>query len=168
MDKNPGLCYRCHERKNFTREFRHEPVDGGDCSSCHDVHGSELPNMLVASYPQDRYQAFDPAQYDLCFSCHEAGPFSGPDASETAFRSGQLNLHFLHVNPATGEGDKGKKSSSGTTCTNCHEPHSTDQPLLIRKTLDCGGVPCLNLEFKKIGESARCSRGCHTPQTYAP
>ncbi len=162
------LCYRCHERAGFVREFKHEPVAEGDCATCHDVHGSERPNLLVNSYPLERYQAFRKEDNELCFSCHDVEPFTEPDNTATNFRGGKVNLHYLHVSTRDAVNPIGRKQVQGTTCRNCHEPHSTGQPSLVRQSLDCGGVPCLTLEFKRIGGSARCSKGCHTPQIYSP
>jgi predicted CXXCH cytochrome family protein len=166
--ETPQLCWKCHDQSKFTLAARHAPVNDGDCGSCHEVHGSAYPNILIAAYPAERYLDYKAEQYNLCFTCHEEGPFARAESMETAFRNGPRNLHFLHVNKASIDKGQGNKTVAGTTCRNCHEPHSTEQPMLIRKSLDCGGVPCLNLDFKKIAITGRCAKGCHTPQTYSP
>lgn len=163
----PLLCYRCHEIGDFRREYRHEPVVEGDCGECHSSHGGGRPNLLTEEYPQERYQDFYPGKYRLCFRCHSERPFLSPDPGDTGFRKDDVNLHFLHVDSAIkGEG-VGVTADVGITCRNCHEPHSTDQPSLIRTEVDCGGVFCLRLDYRKIAEKSRCSRCCHVPQIYS-
>ncbi len=166
--ENPGLCYQCHDRKKFDQAWQHQPVADGDCDVCHDPHGGPRPNLLVADYPAERYQDFRAEDAKLCFECHGEEPFSDQASTETAFRDNSVNYHQLHVNTQVTERAGMKKSSLGTTCRNCHEPHATDQPRLIRRELDCGGVPCLSLEFTVDGDTGKCSRGCHTPKDYTP
>jgi predicted CXXCH cytochrome family protein len=166
--EDPGLCYQCHDRKKFDLAWRHQPVSDGDCSSCHDPHGSSRPNLLVAAYPSERYQDFRSEDSQLCFECHGEESFRDMASTDTSFRDDSVNYHQLHVNTQVTERAGIKKSALGATCRNCHEPHATDQPRLIRRELDCGGVPCLNLEFKMEGETGKCARGCHTPKNYTP
>lgn len=167
-DEMPALCYRCHNPKKYMLAFRHEPLSDGQCDNCHDPHGTENPNILTAAYPDERYRDFNMEEYALCFSCHDEEPFTNETSHNTSFRQGDVNLHYPHVNTRQVPKEIGMKTIAGYSCRNCHEPHSTTQPVLIREALDCGGVPCLNLDFKKIGDSGRCSRGCHTPKVYSP
>ena len=37
----------------------------------------------------------------------------------------------------------------------------------MRRELDCGGVPCLKLEFRRTDSGGQCLSGCHAPQSYA-
>ena len=37
----------------------------------------------------------------------------------------------------------------------------------MRRELDCGGVPCLKLEFRRTDSGGQCLSGCHAPQRYA-
>ncbi len=52
------LCYRCHDRQD-TGKVVHGPLGGGDCTACHDPHGSMNVAFTVA--PTER----------LCVSCHD-------------------------------------------------------------------------------------------------
>jgi predicted CXXCH cytochrome family protein len=165
---DPEICFLCHDEERFAREFLHQPLEEEGCLNCHGAHGAEEPDLLLDTYARERYQTFDPAEYGICFSCHYEGPFLEETASGTGFRDGEVNLHRLHVKSRERKNTMGSRMVPGATCRNCHDPHSTEDPSLIRRVLDCGGVPCLTLEFKKAGDSGRCSRGCHTPVIYSP
>ncbi len=52
------VCYRCHDRQD-ARKNVHGPLGGGDCTSCHDPHGSGHAALTKA-----RHEA-------LCVSCHD-------------------------------------------------------------------------------------------------
>ena len=43
-----ALCYRCHDRKD-TKKHVHGPLGSGECTSCHDPHGSPNRALAVAS-----------------------------------------------------------------------------------------------------------------------
>jgi len=53
-----ALCYRCHDRQDGGR-IVHGPLGGGECTVCHDPHGSMNVALTVA-----RPEA-------LCVSCHD-------------------------------------------------------------------------------------------------
>ena len=52
------MCYRCHDRQD-ARKNVHGPLGGGDCTACHDPHGSGNAALTMA-----RHEA-------LCVSCHD-------------------------------------------------------------------------------------------------
>ena len=53
-----ALCYRCHDRQDAGR-IVHGPLGGGDCTACHDPHGSMNAALTVARAET------------LCVSCHD-------------------------------------------------------------------------------------------------
>lgn len=53
-----AICYRCHERKDVGKVI-HGPLGGGDCTACHDPHGSGNRALTVAG-PDS-----------LCATCHD-------------------------------------------------------------------------------------------------
>lgn len=57
VDQVPALCYYCHEEPG-TPSFAHQPVEDGQCLSCHEVHGSS--NFVILKLPGE----------ELCLSCH--------------------------------------------------------------------------------------------------
>src|ERR1043166_919657 len=38
--KTPELCFDCHKDFLATAKVKHQPVESGDCKSCHDPHQS--------------------------------------------------------------------------------------------------------------------------------
>jgi predicted CXXCH cytochrome family protein len=164
----PALCLSCHDASSFAGETVHAPVEEGDCGACHPPHGSERVGLFVEPYPMERYVNFGIDLYGLCWECHDGESLSDPETGTTNFRNGQENLHALHIRDhltVTGIGDR---VSPGLTCRNCHNPHATEGARLIRKALDCDGVPCLQLEYHKVGEGGKCMGGCHTMKSYDP
>lgn len=53
-----ALCYRCHDRQD-TGRIIHGPLGGGECTACHDPHGSGSEALTVARAET------------LCVSCHD-------------------------------------------------------------------------------------------------
>ncbi len=55
------LCRKCHKpiRKEFKKEFVHDPFKKKDCFACHQPHSSKEAHLS------------DMKTQDLCFSCHE-------------------------------------------------------------------------------------------------
>ena len=58
VENVPDLCFICHEEVPPS-VHGHSPVQGGDCLSCHDAHGSSEPGIIK-----------QPEQ-ELCMSCHK-------------------------------------------------------------------------------------------------
>lgn len=58
LQKEPDLCYSCHD--NFFEKYSniHGPVDGGFCTKCHSAHKSKIDKLLIAKGQL------------LCTSCH--------------------------------------------------------------------------------------------------
>jgi len=53
-----ALCYQCHDRKDAKKEV-HGPLGSGDCTTCHDPHGS--PHRALTSASPEV----------LCGTCHD-------------------------------------------------------------------------------------------------
>ncbi|MHB8835767.1 MAG: cytochrome c3 family protein [Candidatus Methylomirabilia bacterium] len=165
----PALCFTCHPRPRFAQQTIHDPVREGDCGSCHPAHGAANEHLLVRPYPIEQYLPFAAGRYGLCLECHDEGALTDPErGGDTGFANGARNLHALHLRDRVSLSELGTRTQPGITCRNCHEPHSTESQHLIRRVLDCNGVPCLQLEFKQIGVGGKCLGGCHVTQSYLP
>jgi predicted CXXCH cytochrome family protein len=165
----PALCFLCHPRQRFALETIHDPVREGDCGACHPAHGAANEGLLSKPFPIEQYAGFAPARYGLCLECHDESALTDPDrAADTGFADGTRNLHALHLRDRVSKSELGTRVQPGVTCRNCHDPHATEDPRLIRRVLDCNGVPCLQIEFRKVGAGGKCLGGCHITQTYLP
>jgi predicted CXXCH cytochrome family protein len=165
----PALCFTCHPRPRFAQQTVHDPVGSGECATCHPAHGAANEHLLVRPYPIEQYAPYAPGRYGLCLECHDEGALTDPArGSDTGFADGTRNLHALHVRDRVSQSELGTRVQPGVTCRNCHDPHATESPRLIRRVLDCNGVPCLQIEYKKIGAGGKCLGGCHIAQSYLP
>jgi predicted CXXCH cytochrome family protein len=175
---NPGhgLCEICHKTTQFYRaNGKGESHFTGDCMLCHDhtagfqpvvsdanctiCHPSEASLLAKSSLHHDRFTG-------TCSSCHaEVSPEPGPGHRA---KSACVDCHSqakvaTHVPP-------------GITipCTQCHEPHGTDNIRLIRdviQTIEDGARPIqfANFTGKADGSFASASAPgtglcevCHT------
>ena len=137
---------------------QHAPVAQKDCSSCHETHGSENTRLLLAPYPPEFYAPFVPANYALCFLCHDERIVTVKETTtETRFRNGSYNLHFAHVN----------KADKGRICRVCHEVHASKQAFLVREGVPYGsGGWILKVGFTQNPDGGTCEKTCHTAKRY--
>jgi predicted CXXCH cytochrome family protein len=165
------LCLGCHDepiksgRKRLTdirtllsknKEW-HKPVVEDDCSGCHQAHGSVNFRLLKEPYPARFYtKEFDVREYALCFSCHEDSRVTEQwTRTQTGFRDGNRNMHFLHVN----------REKRGRTCRACHEVHASAYPLHLRELVPYGKW-MMPLNFEKDRNGGSCHPGCHKIKHY--
>jgi len=169
------LCVDCHGQDGMVDEngepltnfkkllqeshMEHGPVQNKDCSACHETHGGNNFRMLVSSYPDLFYAPYDPDNYDLCFSCHEADVFEAEYTSTlTGFRDGERNLHYVHVN----------KVKRGRTCRACHEVHAAPQEHMIRYGVPYGSSGwILKINYSRTETGGACAKTCHQTKTYS-
>lgn len=120
---------------------------GSDSSGIRGSHGSIYPHILVKKYETSATPAagYDPANYALCFSCHNASTLRGPGA--------KFPQHGKHL-------DKGMH------CTYCHDPHGNPvNPGMINfdvrpgVTSESGGKP-IQLKYPLGGRNS-CVLTCH-------
>ena len=164
-----SLCLDCHNKpiigtdgKDYNvykivnnNPNKHGPVADGNCTGCHNPHGSESYKILNKDYPEEFYIEFEEARYGLCFECHENTLLRDERTSTlTDFRDGDLNLHYLHVN-----------RTKGRTCRACHEIHAGDQPKHVRRDTPFGEWE-LPIGFTKTEIGGNCVPGCHKAYSY--
>jgi predicted CXXCH cytochrome family protein len=164
---------------------KHGPVAQGDCAKCHTVHGGDLSHLLTKALSDEFYQAFSPAAYELCLSCHDPRVFAAPAANpkpagaamapgagsaaagtaragvggvpemQTGFRDGTRNLHALHVN----------KTPQGRSCRSCHTTHASRFQAQIADSVQYGQWN-LPINFTPTPTGGSCAPGCHKPERY--
>ncbi|MCJ7681910.1 MAG: hypothetical protein MUP70_14360, partial [Candidatus Aminicenantes bacterium] len=163
------LCLNCHNKpiigtdgKDYniykivtTNPRKHGPISDGNCSGCHNPHGSEFYKMLTGNFPEQFYTEFQESKYDLCFQCHDSTLVRDQRTTTlTNFRDGDLNLHYLHIT-----------RKKGRTCRACHEVHAGELNLHIRRETPFGSWD-IPIEFEKEQDGGRCSPGCHKAYSY--
>jgi predicted CXXCH cytochrome family protein len=166
------LCLRCHngsERRGKPKpelaDIRarldanprwHEPIREGGCTGCHEPHGGESHRLLSKAFPPGFYASFEAGKYGLCFSCHEATlATSERTRTQTGFRDGDQNLHFVHVT----------REKRGRSCRVCHDLHAGDAPALIHQKVRFGKW-MLPVGFEKAEAGGSCHPGCHEAEEY--
>jgi predicted CXXCH cytochrome family protein len=167
-------CVACHSKDgledaggrvltNFKKlldqsPVRHGPLAVNDCSGCHVPHGSDNFRLLTQAYPASFYAAYDPDRYALCYECHIPDLVKSAETiTQTKFRDGARNLHYLHVN----------KPDRGRTCRACHEVHASTQPHQIRDGVPFGSSGwILRINYKKTPTGGSCERTCHALASY--
>lgn len=155
----PLLCFRCHKKTKFQNRDVHAPAASGNCTGCHNPHGSELEMLLITEAPE------------LCYSCHNREKFSKKyvhkiithrcschdrHASEHPFllyapvsqvctdchRARKSGSHIVSsmprgkVHPVEGVPDPRNRKKL-ITCTTCHNPHSSEYQKLFPKPRIC-------------------------------
>jgi len=172
-DRQTTLCLSCHNQpvvandgrripdmtaSVVNRRFLHGPVESGDCSACHNVHGSSHDRLLRQNFPTSFYARFDLQNYALCFSCHPQDlVLSERTTSLTDFRDGDRNLHYLHVH----------RDEKGRTCKTCHAIHGSDLPRHVATDVPFESSDWLMpIGFERFEDGGKCAPGCHVAMTY--
>lgn len=134
----------------------HGPVQQGNCSECHDVHGGVNNALLVEPFPESFYLPFSEDAYALCLKCHDPATIEvdGPDAI-TGFRNGERNLHTVHV----------AGQPQGRSCRACHTVHASRVETLIADTVAFGQWQ-LPINWKPTPTGGTCASGCHEVRSY--
>ena len=61
IERQPKLCYKCHDDYNDQHKYLHGPVAAGYCTACHHPHQSSNEHILIIEIEK------------LCIHCHEPG-----------------------------------------------------------------------------------------------
>jgi predicted CXXCH cytochrome family protein len=154
-----STCLGCHDNiKQWLAKnpIHHNPVDEGQCTSCHMPHGSAEKSLLSSHYSDQFYILYDENAYQLCFNCHDSELSKAPGTSEaTAFRNGTVNLHYLHL----------QQKPKGRACRACHDVHAGPNPKMIQNWIPYQGVQ-VPLQFKKTTTGGSCTAACHKLKRY--
>jgi len=86
--EQPGLCYGCHDKAQFTKKNVHAAVGMG-CTGCHNPHSSKNAKLLISESP------------DLCFTCHEKAAFSKKNIHAPVAGGMCLDCHSPHSTDQT-------------------------------------------------------------------
>lgn len=169
VEQEINLCLNCHDEPMDTpngriidmkswienNPERHGPIRDGNCTLCHQPHGSEHFRLLSYEFPREFYMPFSIEIYDLCFQCHENTLVLDERTTVlTDFRNGDKNLHYVHVN-----------QKKGRTCRACHEVHAGTKPKRIKDFVPFG-TWMYPVNFELTPNGGKCAPGCHLPRAY--
>jgi hypothetical protein len=164
-EAKPSVCFTddCHQglKDEISNAMStHLPVAKHYCQACHYTHDDDEDGygpQLRQFLSEKNYQKFEVNAFDLCWMCHPKDVVLVKDTLRvTAFRDGQRNLHFVHVNQ-----DKGR------SCKVCHLPHTAEQPMILRKKVSFGDSEWrLKIDFDKTESGGKCVTGCHRELSY--
>lgn len=153
------LCAGCHKA-----QAARQHVPKGKCADCHDPHGTDTKALLTKD----------------CFSCHAKGPFQRKnvhpvDASAARSKDGACaTCHAVHGSAQKAllvapEGQLCAKCHAApkhggfavsTRCSDCHEPHSSDGPLLLKAVQHRDLSNCAACHGPSLSLKAKCA-DCH-------
>lgn len=148
----PDMCTNCHDSKN-TMESVHSPVEEGDCSICHDPHGSGYPSLILDVFTENACldchyvetefveTVHGPVMDGNCQECHDPHQTHyeyqlkkervelcmGCHSEEV--ESGDRKIR--DISPALASGNVIHKPIKDESCSSCHTPHSGDYPYLL-------------------------------------
>lgn len=115
----------------------------------------------------------DAADFNLCFSCHDSGPFTDPDSIMTNFRkeSSGVNAHYYHLSEYQncGPGPMWASDWSGAldsriTCVSCHNVHGSTRLSMVRDGKLINRAPGLQVAYYNPTVSYLCGGpGAHLP-----
>jgi predicted CXXCH cytochrome family protein len=137
----PDLCFNCHKDFLAGNKVKHQPVENGECLSCHDPHQSENNKKLLIKTGKD-----------LCLTCHD-DPLANQKFKHEAVESGDcLDCHSPHATNFKGLLKKSVKDTCADChddltkkkfvhqpvgdgdCLECHSPHASKNKNLVKKT----------------------------------
>ena len=121
----PGLCHRCHERKDFEGTNVHAPIESGPCSECHLPHASPHPGLLKKDATT------------LCLGCHDE-----------VLKRPHFVAGFSKAGHPVGNEKPGKfvadplNATRPYSCVSCHEPHRAKFARLLKMDKNLPGGFC--------------------------
>jgi predicted CXXCH cytochrome family protein len=116
----PLLCDKCHENKAMKKNV-HKPVEQGRCTYCHNVHMSDNTSLITMRTPKFEIKHVN----DICVSCHL------DLAVGVHLLAGLEGPHPMWKKPDPSRPNK------EMSCASCHDPHSSDFPVLAPKKNLC-------------------------------
>jgi predicted CXXCH cytochrome family protein len=159
---NQGCTY-CHDVAG-NREHQHQANEAVGCTGCHDPHGSDHRFMLTSATVREN-----------CLNCHLAdehavphGPYAAGEclacheAHESSFtkllRGGEGPEHcaMCHADVADSMHQAKRVHAPAVLgCTNCHDPHASDERFALRQPVKQTCFAChADLEKTVRGASA--------------
>jgi predicted CXXCH cytochrome family protein len=126
------LCLSCHDKAEFTKKNIHSPVASGDCTSCHSPHSSDQMALLLKK------------PFDVCLQCHPSSSHGQHIRTPQQQKNNQGTTISQETTSEEAEPQDPLRPGKPFYCGSCHNPHSTNTPLLFRFNAQSVGELCKN------------------------
>ena len=148
-DYKAAACYACHKQVDVERHWPSHHGAETRCRDCHAPHTpfqAALPADLLPADVRDRWgSAFDwYRSNETCLRCHSQASLLLPLNSGFVVLN-TTNYHALHV------------QIGRSLCIECHSPHGSTRPALLRDRLLDGGV----FSYTQRPTGGTCAVLCH-------
>lgn len=163
------MCVTCHVLP--VRDVMHAPVAVGDCTGCHDPHGSRHRMLLRADPATDlclichsaddfrsKKHVHGPVSAGACVLCHDAHSSWNPGLLKRPARELCISCHG-EVLEALHDRRHGHPAVTDGACTDCHDPHASDH----RGQLKAGGAQLCNECHEPIRYVIQTANFVHAP-----
>jgi len=84
IERQPKLCYKCHNSFKDQYKYLHGPVAAGYCTACHHPHQSSNKHLLIIEIEK------------LCVHCHEPGDVSKNPSHKDLGNVNCVSCHNSH------------------------------------------------------------------------
>jgi len=133
-------CYSCHE-KFKAKKFTHDPVADGECTACHNPHGSNYKFQMISRGGDVCFECHDdeiiknkwvhgPAAVGGCVACHE--PHVSDYKANLRLKGSEL-CFMCHTDKAESIHKAAfVHKPVSEDCTGCHNPHSAAKEFMLK------------------------------------
>jgi predicted CXXCH cytochrome family protein len=163
------LCISCHDPADLglDKAFVHSSAKDGDCTGCHDPHGSQrekllssrMTNTIVQGQIVKKPQLLTDKRSSLCYTCHETfGDQIEKSAAHKPVKDGNCEVcHSAHGSDHEGF----VKAAAPELCTQCH---IVDSALLAPHSgYDVAKADCLACHNPHLSTAAKLVRNNSHP-----
>ena len=103
--KGATVCFNCHKDTLIAGKVKHQPVENGECVSCHNPHQAFNTNLLSQLPPA------------LCGKCHDPFPKTAKSRHQPVENGECVSCH----NPHSSDNKKLLVKPGAKLCYECHE-----------------------------------------------
>jgi predicted CXXCH cytochrome family protein len=84
LEKQPNLCYQCHDDYSKKYKVVHGPAASGYCTGCHEPHSSPNEKLIVSDGQK------------LCYNCHDKTDVMNNEIHQTIDETKCWDCHDPH------------------------------------------------------------------------